>query len=251
MECGGAKGVARIVKLAPNLEQLRFSATRVKVEGAMALANALLESGTTSLTSIDLSDNVLENDTAELLREVLSKQPHLCTVNLEATFLGNEGVSNILNGIGEQAEALSKTLKHLVLSANDICIEDEADVSCFQVLAQLEALEEVSLDENELRSLGGKVIFRALRQHKHIKTLRLQQCELGAACVPSLLRAMETFRESLQTLALDENYFSDDAMAALQGRLADESFAHVTCEFELNDAECLSEPEDFADSEEE
>ena len=84
----GAIAVAVIVKACANLQDFRFSGTRSQKNGCLHVAESLAT--LTTLTRLDLSDNMFKKEAAVVLVQGLAQQSGLVHLNLRDGGLGSE-----------------------------------------------------------------------------------------------------------------------------------------------------------------
>ena len=196
---GGAVAIGDIVKACPQLEDLRFSATRSHSEGCKAIARAVATVGGT-LRRLDLSDNNFNSDAAELLAASLRKHPLLVYLNLRDSGLGEEGTSAVLQALRETGPRLEV----LDLSGNDMTAEQAAELGALLQAPSLAGLKDLAVDDNELGSEGAVAIASGLRSLQQLETLSMCTCEVTAAGAFAVARAVATLPR-FTTLKADGN----------------------------------------------
>lgn len=211
----GAIAVSGIVKACVNLTDFRFSGVRSQKKGCAAIADAL--GSLTTLTRLDLSDNMFQGDAGTVLADVLQKQSGLTYLNLRDGGLSQSGIINVFKKLKESPCA--PLLKFLDVSGNDV--DAEAAEALADLLPSLVSLEDLAMDDNEIGTEGITSIAKVLRRMgkaSHLKTLSACFNEITAAGAYSLSLAVSKI-PSFVTLRLDGNAICERGVTEIKGLL--------------------------------
>lgn len=210
LESAGARELSHLLRLSPDLTDLRFSSTRVGAEGAQHIADAIVQSGA-QLHRLDLADNSLLPEGIAHVAKALRSQSSLTHLNLGATAAGDEGVEAICSALLESRAPIS----HLDLSCNEITAEGSVPLAKL-IVSLSETLVELKLAENELGSEGAARLADAIRECTRLQLLDLSVNEIAqsGAC-----RMAGKLPESLERLELNGNLISADGLTALTDSL--------------------------------
>ncbi|KAG2492745.1 hypothetical protein HYH03_008911 [Edaphochlamys debaryana] len=216
----GAAHIASLLARAPKLEDLRFASSRVGPAGGIALAKSL--SAGHCLVKLDLSDNPLTSEVAAELAKALAHQPRLSILNLNDTSLGPDGVVTLCQGLltsyGATDNKPAHQLTELGLALNEV---DPAAAKAVAALVAAHAgtLRSLNLRENELADRGAVTIARALAAVKAPVTVDLVGNQIKRVGVVAVAKAVAP-KASLELLALDENFISEEGMDELRSVMA-------------------------------
>ncbi|KAF0695478.1 Aste57867_13721 [Aphanomyces stellatus] len=226
---GGAKALATLFPAVPALEDLRFSTTRSQREGCRVFAAAL--SALSNLKRVDLSDNTFGDEGAVVLAAALAKQSQLEVLNLRDASIGDEGLIAISQAL---VAAKITSLRVLDVSGNDLTAESMAALA--SLVVRQPCLEELRIEENEIGSDGAAVLAQVLHKAKCTPRLRVFQSnsnELSSNGGWQLVSAL-VHKSSIESIQLDGNMFSDDAVAQIEGLLADNGKSAILGSLEDN-----------------
>lgn len=208
---GGAIAVGNIVRACPQLLDFRFSATRSRRPGCLAVAKALTT--LTDLTTLDLGDCMFADEAAEHLATALGQQKALTSLNLRDAGLGEEGLLGVLaalqTGPGPQ-------LKLLDLSGNDL--EAESVPVLAKLLQGMTALEDLGLDDNAIETEGINVLTKSLAVCTSLRYVSACSCEITAAGAYVLAKTVVKL-PAFRTLQLDGNAICSRGVEEVQGIL--------------------------------
>jgi Ran GTPase-activating protein 1 len=241
LQDAGAKALAPLVRALPQLENLRVTTTRISTEGGQALVQALLDCGSHSLVSLNLSDNTLGEVSGEILVQVLQDQPNLVELNLGDTSIEEKALLGVIDALRNTAP----NLKAFEFSACEV----SADIAPHMASMFLTKphLERVLLDTNQIGSIGAYKICRALAKHKNLVNLDLEGNEIqtsAAVRIAKLIAAGSYPR--LERLNLDNNMFKESGTTALTEAIKIANLnADVLVELELNDDDYDVSDEEF------
>eukprot|EP00756_Hemistasia_phaeocysticola_P037132 Hpha_TRINITY_DN16680_c2_g18::TRINITY_DN16680_c2_g18_i1::g.182430::m.182430 len=212
----GAEQVARLIGNNQTLVHLGLAGCLVSTRGIESLGKQLVHNST--LTSINLSPaaqsrNPLGARGGKLLGEALRHNGIIAVLNLEATGLGDDGVTAFCDNVAGHV-----SLTDLVLSANDFGPVGAAAVGSF--LVQSKRMTHLSLDRNPVGDKGLSALASALMgeggappvlQYLGLQNIKAKLKGLSALC--DALRARP--QPVLSTLRLDGNLFGDVAGCGL------------------------------------
>ena len=179
----------------------------VDESGAAALAICLQQN--CCLERLDLSGNNIRRGGASALCEAIGGSSHLLAVNLGSNNIGDEYAALLARRLRDGASALQR----LDLSHNGLTYRSAVVLSC--MLDTSASLEEVSVDGNNIGSLGGRLLLRAMhaaaRRQRPLR-VRMSDCGLRTSCAgapsldvpsgPLLLNLEDPYEHALATTYL-------------------------------------------------
>lgn len=170
--------VQRVLKTCPALKTLALPGNRIDGDLVKAILAGLVKNNT--LTHLDLSHNLIDDEGAQALGVILSKR--------------------------------DVSLKHVDLSDNKIRAEGAQALG--KALGVNHSLEWISLRLNRLGDAGGVALFDGLRTNPSIITLDVSSNQMGpeaARCISDFLRTTTV----LTSLCLSGNDFKEEGGHAL------------------------------------
>ncbi|KXZ42358.1 hypothetical protein GPECTOR_157g96 [Gonium pectorale] len=213
----GAGHIAGLLSRAPRMEDLRFASSRVGPEGGISLAKSLMAGS--CLVRLDLSDNPLTEEVAPALGAALAAQPALRSLNLNDTSLGPDGVTAVCAALLQSYAGADgkpqQQLEELGLALNEIN-PSAAKAVVALIVAHAGSLRSVNLRENELGDRGAITVARALAALTEPRSVDLVGNQIRRAGAVAAAKALAP-KASLELLALDENFISDEGLDELRG----------------------------------
>lgn len=217
---GGAFAMSRIIRACPELEDLRFSATRSMAAGCNAIAQAI--DSLSSIRCLDLSDTNFGEDAGAGLARALQHQPLLTVLNLRDAGLPSRSVSALFSSLS--STPFPSLLKVLDISGNDLTSEDCEGIA--GILGNLASLEELLLDDNDIESEGANTLAEALnviRKRKEGPTCSLRMisvctCSITAYGALKLARAVSKI-DTFTTLNINGNEILEEYIPTLESIL--------------------------------
>jgi Ran GTPase-activating protein 1 len=220
---GGAIAIADIISASPHLEDFRFTSSRGRAEGGIALVKAVRSA--VKLLHLNLHDNVFTSAPASELAESLKHLQHLQTLDLGDTLLKDEGMMIVARGLVEGA--CRATLQTLDVAANEI--SRKGAVGLAQALRKLPALRTLRIEENEMGDAGAFAVARALLARKKtlagaedaLESISMSACELSDRGAVAIATAAARSCSKLTTLDLSDNEVSGPAWRRIKQVLAE------------------------------
>ncbi|KAK5809251.1 hypothetical protein F5H01DRAFT_394807 [Linnemannia elongata] len=169
------------------------------------LAEALKTNST--LTTLNLENNLIGFDGAKALAEALKTNKALTTLNLRLNSIGSYGAMAL-------AEALktNKTLTTLNLVGNSIGSDGAKALA--EALKTSKNLTTLNLESNSIGDDGAKALATAFKINSTLTTLNLERNSVGDDGAKALTDALKT-NSTLTTLNLENNSIGDDGAMAL------------------------------------
>jgi Ran GTPase-activating protein 1 len=198
----GAAAFKKILAQSPLLEDVRFSATRFTKLGGLSVADGLLQSGSTSLRRMDLSDNSFGGSASTVLQQLLVKQPNLEFLSLGDTSMDDQDLIHISAGLS--SDTSTKKLHTLILSGNELTRKGIKHL--VKVLKAQKQLRVLRLEENELKNRGAQLIAEALKDHSALEELNLASNSISQKGGLAVINALK-HNKVLKTLNLNGNKF--------------------------------------------
>lgn len=138
----------------------------------------------TTITSLNLSDNLINAEGIKPFAEALKENTTLQSLNLSNNTLRKEGIEHI-----SQALETNNTLTTINLSYNDI--GDDGAKRLAQVLTKNTTLSFLNLSKNNIGLIGATSLTEALMINRTMTHLIMHENELRAAGVDELVKALE------------------------------------------------------------
>ena len=217
--------------------KLRFSHSYFACPSLSTLYLALTVN--TSLTSLDLSGNSIDDGGASSLTEALRVNTSLTSLGLDGNSIGDEGASSLSealrvntsltslhlcdNSIGDEgASSLSEALRvNTSLTSLDLCwnsIGDEGASSLSEALRVNTSLTSLNLSCNQIKDEQVNSLSEALRVNTSLTSLDLSSNSIGAEGASSLCEALRV-NTSLTSLDLRRNSIDDGGASSLSEAL--------------------------------
>ncbi|KAF9322929.1 hypothetical protein BG006_001946 [Podila minutissima] len=189
--------------------------TYVKIgdNGAQALAAALRTNST--LTILNLDQNLIGDSGAQALAAALRTNSTLTSLDLRSIEIGFRGVQAL-----SAALRTNSTLASLDLRANRI--GDKKAQVLFEALKTNSTLTTVNLDQNSTGDSGAQAVSEALKMNSTLTTLNLDQNSIGGDGVQALAETLKT-NSTLTTLELWSNNIGDSGAQVLSEALKSNS----------------------------
>ena len=178
-------------------------------KGASSLSEALRVN--TSLTSLDLGRNSIGVEGASSLSEALRVNTSLTSLHLSDNSIGDEGASSL-----SEALRVNTSLTSLDLGQNFIGAEGVSSLS--EALRVNTSLTSLHLSDNSIGNEGASSLSEALRVNTSLTSLDLGQNSIGAKGVSSLSEALRV-NTSLTSLHLSNNCIGDGGASSLSEAL--------------------------------
>ena len=176
------------------MEELHLGSTSIDTEGFVALPAMLLSN--TSLKSLCVSNNNLDDNDIMLLSQALTQNKHVPLESLIMSFnqITCQGVECLMNAIWG-----STTLREIKLDNNRI--QDRGAQLCAVVLTSI-ALETMELSFNKVTTTGIKALMKNLSENSSLQTLGLSGIPIDQNASKAVSYAL-AYNSSLQALYLD------------------------------------------------
>jgi Ran GTPase-activating protein (RanGAP) involved in mRNA processing and transport len=239
----GTAHIAALLERAPGMEDFKMAGSRFFSKGAVMLARGL--STGTSLVSLDLNDNNINEEGGLALSGMLFKQPNLRHLNFEAAMLGSHAAGAVVSALA----AGCPKLEYLNLSCCDIYPGGVPAVA--KAISAMKNLKVLKIAENELGDFGVARICMALKEsgcplvELDVSTNELVQAGAIAAARLAISKA------SFTSLNLDGNYISDEGVEKVKAVMEEAGISFALLPMEENDADMAEEAEDEADEDQE
>lgn len=220
----GAEAIARLVENSPHLRDLRFSGTRTTQTGTLVVLKAIQK--ITTLERLDFADNVLSGENGAELAQAVSAQRGLTELIIRDCALG-------VSGLSELATALSTfdhSLTHLDLSGNDLDNSVSSLRSLFRILSKHSQVHHLSLDDDEIGTVGAIILSAILPRLTNLTHLNLNSCTIGSQGAQALLPAVcELFanHQKFQKIELNSNEISEGTIDAISVGLENAGLSHL------------------------
>lgn len=218
----GAIALKEIVLRSPNLEELRFSATRAGRVGSLAFAESL--SGLQYLRKLDLSDNTFGVEGGRAIAVALKKQKHLRSLNLRDGAIEDGGIIPI-------CEALECPLEIFDISGNELSEKSMRVVA--NTIKLFKGLKIFMAEENELTSAGAIVLANAMKEMKQLECIGLNTNEIGGNGAMAIAKSISK-QHHVVDLQLNGNSIKEDVVEKIIGHLSSVGKAEVLQEMDDN-----------------
>ncbi len=192
-----------------SLTSLDLSLNLIGAEGTKSIA-AVLEKNT-SLTSLDLRGNSIGAEGAKSIAAVLENNTSLTSLDLSLNAIGAEGAKSIAAVLENNT-----SLTSLDLSFN--AIGDEGAKSIAAGLENNTSLSSLDLGENSIGDEGAKSIAVVLENNTSLSSLDLGENSIGAEGAKSIAAVLEK-NTSLTSLDLSLNAIGDEGAKSIAAGL--------------------------------
>lgn len=213
LETAGAVALAPVVSNSPNLTDFRFSSLRLSRDGSVHICKSLRTAVSTTLTSLDISDNAFGEEGADALAGLLRDAPVLEKLLINDLLLGDDGVQLLCDALVEGAPKLEV----LDISANGMGPEGSKGLAR---LLKVGRLVDVRAEDNELGNKGAVQIAKGITRSATLKMLNLSGGEIRSRGAIALATAASQI-SSLESIVLDGNTICDDAVSEMEALLKD------------------------------
>lgn len=163
------------------------------------VANAALQKG--SITRLVADHNMLKAEGAAAVAELLAEMP-LTSVNLQSTYLYNEGVAELSSGI-----AANPALQELDISQN--FLNAGAVTALAHSIKRHPGLQSLDISQNPLGEEGARQFGEILAANKNLTHLNLNATWAGYAAIKEICEGLKT-NQSLTDLDISDNPYGDD-----------------------------------------
>ena len=201
--------VCLALRVNTSLSSLCLHDNSIDDKRASSLSEALRVN--TSLTSLDLFRNSIGDEGASFLSEALRVHTSLTSLDLGENSIGAEGASSL-----SEALRVNTSLTSLHLSANSIGAEGASSLS--EALRVNTSLTFLDLGENSIGAEGASSLSEALRVNTSLTSLCLPDNSIGDEGASSLSEALRV-NTSLTYLNLCHNSIGDEGASSLSEAL--------------------------------
>ncbi|XP_041446078.1 protein NLRC5-like isoform X1 [Xenopus laevis] len=161
-----------------------------------------------SLQSINLSGNIIGEEGAIALANLLPEKRNLCFINISRCFsLTCDGGRQFIQGLSKCPE-----LQEIYLDSVEL------DHTCLSMLChgmlQMPLLQILSLSCNPIKDVGAKMLSGVLPSMKNLRTINLSQTNIGPLGALTVAKALGSCG-SVEELLLAVNTFGDEAAEQL------------------------------------
>ncbi|XP_042291207.1 F-actin-uncapping protein LRRC16A isoform X1 [Thunnus maccoyii] len=207
--------ILRVVARSSRLEELVLDNTALKSDFAQKLAGALSHNPASTLHTLNLSNNSLEDKGASALSAQLAKLPMgLKHLNLSRTSMSPKGVNSLCQALCANP-AISSTLTHLDLSGNSLKGDDLPNLHSF--LSQSNCLETLDLSNSDcsLEQVCASLLRGSL---KHLSVLNMSKTVYShrkSKEIPSSFKQFFSCSQALNSVSLSGTKLPLEALKAL------------------------------------
>ncbi|KAM7373678.1 hypothetical protein PAMP_008513 [Pampus punctatissimus] len=189
--------ILRVVSRSGRLEELVLDNTGLRSDFAQKLANALSHNPASTLHTLNLSNNSLEDKGVSALSAQLAKLPMgLKHLNLSRTSMSPKGVNSLCQALCANP-AVSSTLTHLDLSGNSLRGDDLPNLHSF--LGQSNCLETLDLSNSDC-SLEQVCVSLLRGSLKHLSVLNMSKTVYSHRKSKEISTSFKQFFSSSQAL---------------------------------------------------
>uniref|UniRef100_A0A4W6BL32 Capping protein regulator and myosin 1 linker 1 n=1 Tax=Lates calcarifer TaxID=8187 RepID=A0A4W6BL32_LATCA len=207
--------ILRVLARSSRLEELVLDNAGLKSDFAQKLANALSQNPASTLHTLNLSNNSLEDKGAAALSAQLAKLPMgLKHLNLCKTSMSPKGVNSLCQALCANP-AVASTLTHLDLSGNSLRGDDLPNLHNF--LSHSNCLETLDLSNSDcsLEQVCASLLRGSL---KHLSVLNMSKTVFShRKCkeVPSSFKQFFSCAQALRSVSLSGTRLPLEALKAL------------------------------------
>ena len=199
----GAKAIASFIKDYPDrIETWYLAGNCIDATGFSLLVDSIVKSET--ITNVWLKRNPLETASAKDVYGLISRTPHLRTLDLDQTELGDVGVAEVFSSLTTANKPVK--LRYIYLNATGI-----GENACKQISQYLASphceLHSLYMSNNPVGDAGAAALAEGLVSNLSLKRISLQSC--GLKDVSVLVKAI-TASGTIETLDLGQSYATED-----------------------------------------
>uniref|UniRef100_A0AAQ4Q4T9 F-actin-uncapping protein LRRC16A n=1 Tax=Gasterosteus aculeatus aculeatus TaxID=481459 RepID=A0AAQ4Q4T9_GASAC len=190
--------ILRVVSRSSRLEELLLDNTGLKSDFAQKLAGALSYNPASTLQTLNLSNNSLEDKGVSALSAQLAKLPMgLKHLNLSRTSMSPKGVNSLCQALGANA-SVAATLAHLDLSGNSLRGDDLQNLHSF--LSHPNSLQTLDLSSSDcsLEQVCASLLRGSL---KHLSVLNMSKSVFSHRKCREISPSFKQFFSSAQALS--------------------------------------------------
>lgn len=191
--------VAEVLKFNETLTSIDLSNNEIEEDRAKLIAEALKVNET--LTSIDLSDNEIGEEGAKLIAEVLKENETLVSIDLSDNAIGEASVKTIV-----EALKINKTITNLNFAYNPIGKEGAKLIA--EALKVNKTLTSINCSNNGIGEEGANLILEALKVNKTLTSIDFSANGIGGDVEKLIFDAVEVNKNYIKEIAafLSEKY---------------------------------------------
>jgi len=187
------------IKSNPIMKTLILRRCQIGNDSSKSLAD-IIQQNDTSLTSLDLTGNYLDNQGVwDLFKAIHSKQSRLAILSLDGNYIKKVGFSAIRNAIACNTSSLTS------LNLNNGIYKYANIRSLFCALVKNTKLTQICLSGNEIDLVSVKMMCNVIRKNKVLCHLELQRCWICMDGINLILDAVRE-RKQLKTIYIDLSY---------------------------------------------
>ena len=220
--------LGELLFLNKSLEKLFLSGNNIIEMGLHSLLNILCNNNK-SLKTFDISNNKLLRSDLTYIANLVSKNNILETLNVS----NNKFENDSLNLLSESLN-FNKSLR--ILYMNQVNLTEDSCPYFFQHLNET-ILEELYMDNNFLKEIGGILLSNIIKYNKTLIRLSLKKCELNDIALSCITKALES-NMKLQLLNLDDNKISEEILQNLITNLKGKSIKISLNNFSVKHLNC-------------
>jgi len=203
-----ARALADVLKAGVPLQQLLLYNNGICHRGAVALASALEQPGST-LTNLDLQANNIGDVGASALAHAVLHNSALLTLGLRGCQIADLGASALATALGSNS-----TLTSIDLYANSVGDKGVSELCSHLKMNEKSALSSLELDGNSFRTAGCDSLAGLLRTSTSLTTLALSSRSVGNEGLAALAEAL-AHDGALTTLVLRGDAPRDEGVVAI------------------------------------
>jgi Ran GTPase-activating protein (RanGAP) involved in mRNA processing and transport len=171
------------------LQSLSLCANQIGDQGAFWIAQAFLKPSTSSsLAELDLSSNLISNEGAVSLSNLIRKSKSLTTLFLSGNAIGPQGAESLAQALQENSQ-----MNILGLSSNGI--QDQGALAMAVAASQHPSLQALLLEDNRIGTQGCSAVVQAYQINPRLGMMELSgNHPLHLSVLPNIALAMSTIR---------------------------------------------------------
>ncbi|XP_015928978.1 protein phosphatase 1 regulatory subunit 37 [Parasteatoda tepidariorum] len=202
--------IGRALRLGSNLVTLHLENCGIFGRCLVILVAALKMN--TTLRELFLAENKISSADGFQLGNLLRTNTHLELIDLSNNKLGDEGLTHVMDSLGQQSNTSGRGLSTLILWNNEITIKSMACIS--RALTAARALRRLNLGSNEITSAGILDLKQSFICNRTIEILELENAAITSdgACALAEYISQNQF---IQKLDIRGNDIRLDGLEAL------------------------------------
>lgn len=205
---GATRIASFVIKHPDKIETWYLAGNCIDTSSFKTLATAFITSP--SITNIWLKRNPLGPKSIAALVELITRTPHLRTLDLDQTELSDAGVAELFAGLAEK-NLPGLLLRNLYLNGNGIGASACKSIATYLSSSNC-SLQSLYASNNPVGDAGAQALAAGLVNNKSLLRLSLKSCGLKSAGATAIMKAL-TLHPCITTLDIGQSFATQDLKA--------------------------------------